>query len=128
MPIPEIEEFAKILIRHVRDASIQSNDRALHEEHVVAKRWKEAAAGGSPEEFAKVLIPDIVDDTLFYLLHAIDDGLLKLSFTASNGRTVDLPADGLSELARWYMNADEWLTRYATERFLDDFIDLDSQP
>jgi hypothetical protein len=42
-----------------------------------------------------VLVPDIVDSTLFCLLHAIDDGLLKLSFTASNGRTVDLSAEGL---------------------------------
>ena len=121
---PEIEEFAKILIQTVRDAAIQSNDRALSEEHVLAKRWKEAAASGSPETFAKVLVPDIVDSTLFHLLHAIDDGLLDLSFTASNGKTVSLSADGFSELAGWYMGSDAWRAKYAEERFVDDFSDL----
>ena len=123
MTTPEIEEFAKILVQKVRDAAIQSNDRRLGAEHIIAKRWKEAAASGSPEAFAKVLIPDIVDDTMFYLLHAIDDGLLKLSFTASNGRTVDLSTEGISELAGWYMGSDEWRAKYAKERFVDDFSD-----
>ena len=121
---PEIEEFAKILVEKVRDAAIRSNDRRLKAQHVIAKRWKEAAAGGSPETFAKVLIPDVVDDTVFYLLHAVDDGLLKLSFTASNGKTVDLSKDGLSELAGWYMGSDAWRAKYAKERFVDDFSDL----
>lgn len=124
MATPEIEEFAKILIQHIRDAAIRSNDRAVTADHVIARRWREAAASGSPESFAKVLIPDVVDDTLFYLLHAIDDGLLKLSFTASNGRTVDLSAEGLSELAGWYMGSDAWRAKYARERFFDDFYDL----
>jgi hypothetical protein len=120
---PEIEEFAKILVEKVRDATIQGNDRTFGEEHVIAKRWKEAAAV-SPEAFAKVLIPDIVDSAMFHLLHAIDDGLLKLSFTASNGKTVDLSTEGLSELAGWYMGSDAWRAKYARERFVDDFSDL----
>jgi hypothetical protein len=121
---PGIEEFAKILIEKVRDAAIQNNDRTLNEEHVLAKRWKNAAASGSPEVFANVLVPDIVDSTLFYLLHAIDDGVLNLSFTASNGRIVDLSTEGLSELAGWYMGSDAWRAKYAKERFVDDFSDL----
>ena len=120
----EIEEFAKILVEKVRDAAIQSNDRSLSAEHVVSKRWKEAATNGPPEAFAKVLIPDIVDDTIFYLLHAIDDGLLKLSFTASDGKTVNLTTEGLSELAGWYMGSGGWRAQYAKERFVDDFSDL----
>jgi hypothetical protein len=120
----EIEEFARTLIQQVRDIAIQTNDRTLSEAHVVAERWKEAAASGSPEAFAKVLIPDIVDSAMFHLLHAIDDGLLKLSFTASNGNTVDLSMEGLSELAGWYMGSDGWRAKYAKERFVDDFSDL----
>lgn len=119
----EIEEFAKMLIEKVRDAAIQSNDRTLTEEHVVAKRWKDTAAG-PPEAFAKVLIPDIVDDTMFYLLRAIDDGLLRLSFTASDGKTVDLSTEGLGELAGLYMGSGGWRAQYAKERFVDDFSDL----
>jgi len=124
MTTPEIEEFAKILVQKVRDAAIQSNDRTLGEEHVVAKRWKEAGASGPSDGFAKVLIPDIVDDTMFYLLHAIDDGLLKLSFTASNGKTIDLSTEGLGELAGLYMGSGQWRAKYAKERFVDDFSDL----
>jgi hypothetical protein len=120
----EIAEFAKILVEKVRDAAIQSSDRRLTAEHAVAKRWKEAAANGSPETFAKVLIPDIVDDTMFYLLRTIDDGLLRLSFTASDGKTVDLFTEGLSELAGCYMGSGEWRAKYAKERFVDDFADL----
>jgi hypothetical protein len=121
----EIEEFAKLLIGKVRDAAIESSDRIFNEQHVVAKRWKEAAAAGSPEAFGKVLIPDIVDSAMFYLLHAIDDGLLRLSFTASNGKTVDLSTEGLSELAGWYMGSGGWRAKYAKERFVDDFADLE---
>ena len=121
----EIEEFARIIIEQVRDASIRSNDRTLTEQHVVAKRWKKAATSGSPDVLAKTLIPDVVDDTIFYLLHAIDDGLLKLSFTASNGKTIDLSAEGLSEMAGEYMGSDDgWRAKYAKERFVDDFSDL----
>jgi hypothetical protein len=119
----EIEEFARILIQRVRDAAIQSNDKRLNAEHIIAKRWKQAAADGATESFAKVLIPDVVDDTLFYLLHAIDDGLLKLSFTASNGKSVDLTTEGRSELAGWYIGSDAWRAKYAKERFVDDFSD-----
>jgi hypothetical protein len=124
MPISEIEEFAKTLIERARDAAIESNDRTLHEGHVVARRWKNAATTGSPEAFAKVLIPDIVDDTIFYILQAIDDGTLKLSFTASNGKVVDLTAQGRGELAGWYMGSPGWRAKYAKERFADDFSDL----
>jgi hypothetical protein len=71
-----------------------------------------------------VVIPDVVDDTLFYLLQAIDTGLLKLSFTASNGKVVDLPTDGLGELAGWYMGSGGWRRMFSKERFVDDFVDL----
>ncbi len=31
------------------------------------------------------IIPDIVDDTIFHLLDAIDNGLLSLAYTGSTG-------------------------------------------
>jgi hypothetical protein len=84
IPSPEIEEFATILVEKVRDAVIQSCDRRFHQnaESAVAKRWKEAARKATPEEFAKVLIADIVDDAISSVLYAVDDGLLKISFSA----------------------------------------------
>jgi len=63
-----------------------------------------------------------VDDTVFHLLQAIGNGLLNLSFTAANGKRVDLPAEGLGELAGWYIG--DWRALYSEERFVDDFVDL----
>ena len=124
MPSPEIEEFAKLLVNHVRDASIQSSDNILDATHVIAKRWRSAGRHGDLKSIAKTLIPDIVDNTIFNLLDAIDNGALKISFKASNGKVVNLPEDGLWELAGWYMGSDSWREKYSKERFTDDFSDL----
>jgi len=126
MPDPEIEAFARIIVRHIRDAAIRSNDAALRDDvsHAVGRRWREAASKGDPKELARVLIPDIVDDTVFYLLNAIDQGILQLSFTAPNGKTAELHEDGRGELGGWYMGSDGWRASYSEERVVDDFSDL----
>lgn len=123
---PEIEEFAKMLVELVRDAAIQSNDRALlpTARYALAKRWAKAASEEPPLDFARVVIPDIVDDTIFYLLHAIDEGSLRLAYTAFNGTVVDLTAQGLGELAGWFAGSDGWRAMYSKERFVDDLTDL----
>ncbi len=121
----EIEEFAKILVERVRDAAIQSSDMELDPsgESPSAKRWRKAIVDGDAETIVKTVIPDIVDNTIFYVLEAIDNELLKISFTASNGKTVDLEEEGLGELSGWYMG--EWRSTYSKERYVDDFSDLD---
>ena len=123
---PEIEEFAKILVESVRDTTIRSNDRTLNEKHVIARRWNEAAASGSMEAFAKVLIPDIVDSTISHLLGAIDQAILRLSFAASNGKSIDLAtvATESGELSGWYKGGNGWCEKYSKERTIDDFADL----
>jgi hypothetical protein len=123
---PEIEEFARTLVQLVRDAAIQSNDRALlpTAHHALAERWRKAASDEPPEDFARVLIPDIVDDTIFYLLQAIDEGSLRLAYTASSGAVVDLTTQGLGELAGWFAGGDGWVGAYSKERFVDDLADL----
>ena len=100
MPDQEVEEFAKLLVQEVRDSAIRSCEVLLRPNAAgpTAKRWKETA-NGNPESFPKMIIADVVDDTIFELLRAIDEGLLKLSFTASNGKTVDLTAGGFGESA-----------------------------
>lgn len=124
MPKSEIQEFAEILVRQVRDAAIQASDRCLSPTatHAIAKRWRDSAHTGQLEPIAKALIPDVVDETIFYLLHAVDEGSLQLSFTASDGKTVNLTKEGLSELAGWYSG--EWRGKHTKERFIDDFADL----
>jgi hypothetical protein len=126
MPSPEIEEFAKLLVKQVRDAAIKSCDIALRPNvpDPVSKRWRESACDGNLESIITIVIPDTVDETIFHLLRAIDDGLLNLSFSASNGKKVDLPNDGLGELAGWYMGSGGWRALYSQQRFVDDFSDL----
>jgi hypothetical protein len=129
MPSPEIEEFGRILVEKVRDASIKSCDRRFQANATspAAKRWKEAARKATPEEFAKLLIPDVVDHTMFCFLHAIDDSLLRLSYSASQGKVVDLNTEGQGELGGWWGGGSEgWLTIYAKERFVDDVADLEN--
>jgi hypothetical protein len=108
---PEIEEFAKVLVEKVRDAAIQSNERTLDAQHVIAKR---------------ALIPDVVDSTISHLLGAIDQELLRLSFTAPNGKSVDLTkvSTESGELSGWYRGAGGWCEKYSKERVIDDFADL----
>ncbi len=87
-------------------------------------RWKKAANEGTPITFAHVAIPDIVDETIFYLLLAIDEGGLRIAYTASNGTVVDLTTQGLGELAGWFMGSGGWRAMYSKARFVDDFADL----
>lgn len=120
----ELEEFARLLIVWVRDAAIRSSDRMFQSQGPTGKRWKEAAASSSsPEAFAAVIIPDVVDTTIAHLLGAINQEVLRLSFTASNGKSVDLTTSS-GELSGWYGGGGGWCDRYSRERFVDDFADL----
>jgi hypothetical protein len=127
MPIPEIEEFAKIFVQQVRDRAVRSIDITLRPscESVLARRWRKS--GASLDAIA-MAVPDVVDAAIFYLLHAIDEGLLRLQFVSSSGRTVDLTAEGQSELAGWFMGLDGWLEKYAKERYIDDLAYLNTWP
>ena len=75
------------------------------------------------ESIVRTVIPDIVDDTLFYLLQAIDEGLLSMQFTTSSGKCLDLTREGLGEMAGWYMGRNGWRAKYSGERSADDFSD-----
>jgi hypothetical protein len=125
MPSSEIEEFAMILIKRVRDEAIRSCDRTLRQDAKgpEAKRWKHLIQEGNPEAVVRALIPDIVDAAVCALLRSIDDEVLKLSFTASNEKTCDLNEEGLSELVGWYAGIPGWRSTYSDERFSDDYAD-----
>jgi hypothetical protein len=129
MLTPEIEEFARILVHRVRDATIQRCDRTVRRPNPrspIVTRWKEAALQSTPEAFAEVLIPDIVDDTVFYLLNAIDQELLHLKFVSSGGKEIDLVHDSLGELGGWYRGSEGWRAMNSKARFVNDCADLDT--
>src|SRR5687768_12960650 len=123
MPSSEIVEFAKTLVLHVRDAAIRSCDANLqpHANSPAAHRWK--SLGASASEIG-VVVPDAVDETVFCLLHAIDQGGLRLKFVSSSGREIDLTEEGLGELAGWYMGSGGWRAMLSEERYVDDLADM----
>jgi hypothetical protein len=101
---PQIAEFARLLVRQVRDRAIESMDgqNRPNSESPFAKRLREAAANLPPTSIAEMIIPECIDDAVFYLLEAIDSGALHLSFVAASGEVVDLTDEGQGELAGWY--------------------------
>lgn len=123
MSNPEIEEFAKTLVQQVRDAAIRSCDDLLQPRagSPVAFRWKGLRA--EPSDL-RTVIPDAVDEAVFGVLRAIDQGLLRLKYVSSSGREVDLTEKGNGELSGWYMGKGGWRAMYSAERFVDDFADL----
>jgi hypothetical protein len=126
MPNTKIDEFAAILVKQVRDAAIRGCDRKLRQDArgPVAKRWRQLSRDANLEAVANTLIPDIVDETVFQLLRAVDQGILKLSFTASNAEKIELDEDGFGELGGWYMGVPGWRSTYSEERLIDDFSSL----
>ena len=123
MPSPEIEEFARTLVRHVRDATVRNCDGLLQPQanSPVAQRWRSLGASASD---LGVIVPDAVDETIFSLLQAIDQGLLRLKFVTSTGREIDLTDEGLAELSGWYMCSGGWRGMFSEERYVDDFADM----
>jgi hypothetical protein len=121
MPSPEIEEFARLLMKHVRDEAIDGCDMANNPKcnAVNAIRWRQKMKTSSIEELLHEIIPDCVDEVIFYLLHSIDEGQLPLSFTTSSGKCVDLTTAGESEMAGYCATGEEydWRARFSKRRF-----------
>jgi hypothetical protein len=129
MPIsPELQEFAKMLIQHVRDAAIKDCDSVLtpQSRSSVAERWRRAGQRGSPGAVLKEAIPDIVDTTLFWLLDAIDEGWLRLTYTAESGKVLELNDCDPGPLGGWmHAGREGWITDYSKERWIDDHPESD---
>jgi hypothetical protein len=118
---PELEAFGELLVKHVRDRAIQSCDTLRHPDakSVSALRWKEIIKDGDVRSILDAVIPDVVDDTIFFLLNSIDQNLLPLWFKASNGTMINLD-DGSGESAGWYLTDEGWCAKYTNERFVED--------
>jgi len=119
MPSKEVERFASILIKEVRDAAIRNLDLNLRPDarSATARRWR--AGGIEKGSQSDLLIPESVDAALYFLLKAVDEGVLHLKMVDSGGRDVDLTREGLSELAGWYIGPEGWRKEYSAERQTD---------
>ncbi len=119
----ETIEFAKLLVQNIRDMAIKSGDVQLYSDNMrspIAKRWRDAKYSGNADKFAEMIISDTVDDTIFYLLLAVDEGLLNISFNTSDGKKLSVEGDIIGELGGWYMG--EWRTKQSTQRCFDDIV------
>jgi len=65
-----------------------------------------------------------VDEVVFSLLQAIDEGALRMKFISRTGRQVDLTEEGFGELSGWYMGSGGWRAMFSRERYEDDFSDM----
>jgi hypothetical protein len=122
-----IEGFGERLVRHCRDEAIWAGDLKLRPDcqAVSAQRWRAAAAAAGGQVPASMVIPDCVDDAVGWVLVAIDQGLLTLSFTTESGEIVDLPEEGHGELSGWYGGGKGgWCTISSKERVFDDFAEI----
>jgi hypothetical protein len=99
---------------------------------MIGERWDMALKNATAREALTTLLPDIVDETIFALLDAIDNGVLRLTYASSAGDSIDLTDSALGEMAGWFMGNDGWRNHYCQERFFDDSrnftidFDLDS--
>jgi hypothetical protein len=71
------------------------------------------------------IIPDVVDQVLFHLLDAIDNGQLPVGWPQVDGSLVPLDQLGRAEMAGWLMmGKGGWVDRFSQERSFDPLVDL----
>ncbi len=111
---------------HVRDVAIGSCDRLVQGSGggPLGARWRDLLASSGAHDAAMALIPDIVDQTLFHLVDAIDNGTLPLAWSGEAG--VELLQDaGFGEMAgSLAMGRGGWIEKYSSERHFDPLSGL----
>ena len=111
-----IAEFASLLIREVRDQTVQQMDVGFQNRGVLGQHWRGVVATMSAQEAVLALMPDVVDATLARLFDAIDEGVLPLLYRSEKGDLVDLHEAGKGEMSGYYAD-DAWLRDFSRERY-----------
>lgn len=111
----ELDTFLAEIIE-CRDAAIDSVAMNVHSntKGTTRGRWAAALLGLSDAAVLGVLIPDAVDETIFRLLLAIDNGDLELFVRDTSGAIVSLADLGGGNLAGKYIDdEDGWRVTYS---------------
>jgi hypothetical protein len=99
-----LDSFGELVVREIRDAAIREADVYVRSD----PRWQRVLdTQDDVTEIVEKLIPDIVDLTVFRLMHAIDSEAI---------RPETIPLEHFHELAGWYLGEDGWCERFARER------------
>jgi hypothetical protein len=116
----ELDAFAEALMRLVRDSAIASSMALASGEvrGLAGDRWRALAVDARTREALRELVPEIVDQTLFSLLDAIDNDRLSLAVQGSAGTWLPLADLGLGEMAGWLAGGD-WPRRFSTQPWHD---------
>lgn len=117
----ELQRFAEMLMQLVRDQAIAECD-ALASGRMggaIGDRWRRLIADRRTRTAVQELIPDIVDETLFRLLHALDNSDMPFRWRREDGSYVDLYDLGKSEMAGWLVGSDPdcWRARFSKQRW-----------
>jgi hypothetical protein len=116
-----VDEFARLVMRFVRDDAVRSADALFTNNARTGRRWREIVATAAPADAIREVIPDIVDQAVDCLLDAIDQELLPLYFRLGEGEPVELCGANDTPMLAWYGGgSDSWLARFAEERYHDD--------
>ena len=113
-------------MRMVRDKAIRACDELVagNVRGLSGERWSEVLKTEEIRSAIKYLLPDVVDETLFALLDAIDNDKLDLVIASTSGNSAALTAKGMGELAGWLMGSGGWRSQFSAERHFDDFKDI----
>lgn len=122
----ELRSFAELLMRLVRDQAIDTCDAlaAGRMGGYTGRRWRKHLGDDERvRQAVTVVIPEIVDEVLFALLNALDQGDLPLAWRGADGSCADLTELGGSELAGDFIGEDGWRDHYSSQRFFDRLSD-----
>lgn len=110
-----IDEFARKLIERVRDDTITSCSvlKNPHSRSPMRLRLN-GLDRDCVDEVLELLVPDIIDDTIFHLLRSIDGGDIRLVYVSDGGARCDLEDEGMRELAGRLFGEDGWIASYST--------------
>jgi hypothetical protein len=116
---PQLEFLGNLLMKHVRDRTIEDVDRLLqrHSTTVIAARMTEWLASFSSDDIEVIrhLIPIFVDTTLHHLLVAFEQWPeVSIGVTADSERVDDIRAVALGDLQGYLY---QWIPRFSEERY-----------